>query len=93
MLNKIVDGATPNVTISARESSSFPIGELTFNNRADIPSKKSNTAPMIIHVNDISILPLKAYAMAIQPDIRLQQVIVLGMCFLIAIFKVYLLIS
>lgn len=37
-------GNKPNVTISAKLSRSFPIGELTFNKRAVKPSKKSRTA-------------------------------------------------
>lgn len=50
----IAEGASPNVILSANESSSFPIGEETFNNLADIPSKKSNTAPNTI--NNIAFL-------------------------------------
>ena len=46
----MADGATPNVTTSAKESSSLPIGEDTFSNLADMPSKKSKIAPMIIKV-------------------------------------------
>lgn len=58
--NIIIDGASPNVMSSARESSSFPIGEETPSRRADIPSKKSNAAPMTIHNNAISAPPTKA---------------------------------
>ncbi len=56
-LNKektIAEGASPNVMLSAKESSSFPIGEETFNSLADMPSKKSNTAPSTI--NNIAFL-------------------------------------
>ena len=47
----IAEGATPNVTSSASESSSLPMGDETPNKRALMPSKKSNTAPMIIHIS------------------------------------------
>ena len=47
----MADGATPNVTTSAKESNSFPMGEDTFNKRAVIPSKKSKTAPIIMKMN------------------------------------------
>ena len=45
-LKSIIPGATPKLTISARESSSFPMGEYAFNMRAAKPSVKSNTAAM-----------------------------------------------
>ena len=45
-LNSIIPGATPKLTISASESSSFPIAEYAFNRRAARPSEKSNTAAM-----------------------------------------------
>ena len=41
--NNIIPGKTPKLTISAKLSSSFPIGEETFNNLAAVPSKKSKT--------------------------------------------------
>ena len=43
-------GAKPNVISSASESNSFPNGPETLSRRANIPSKKSNTAPIIIKV-------------------------------------------
>jgi hypothetical protein len=86
MLNTMVAGANPKVMSSASESSSFPIGELTPRSRALIPSKKSNVAPMIIQVKDISAFPPKAKAVAMQPEMRLQHVIVLGMCLLKLMF-------
>ena len=42
-------GAKPNVMSSANESSSFPNGPETLNNRANIPSKKSNVAPRMMY--------------------------------------------
>ena len=53
----MVAGATPKVTLSASESSSLPIGDDTFSRRALIPSKKSKTAPMIIHHSAIFTCP------------------------------------
>ena len=58
-------GASPNVMSSARESSSFPMGEETCSRRAVIPSKKSNVAPntmksraaMLIDLYNVSVLP------------------------------------
>jgi hypothetical protein len=42
-VNMKSEGKTPKLTTSARESSSLPMGELTFNARATKPSRKSNT--------------------------------------------------
>ena len=53
----IVEGATPKVTTSARESSSLPIGDDTFSRRADMPSKKSNAAPTTIKSKASDALP------------------------------------
>ena len=47
-LNSIIPGATPKLTTSANESSSFPMGENAFKSRAAKPSKKSKTAAMKI---------------------------------------------
>jgi hypothetical protein len=46
-LNKektMAEGANPKVMSSANESNSFPKGPDTLNKRANMPSKKSNTA-------------------------------------------------
>ena len=74
----MVEGATPNVTSSARESSSFPIGDEMCNALALMPSKKSNPAPMIIQSNARSGLAKKAKQVAMQPDMRLHHVRILG---------------
>ena len=87
--NTMVAGATPKVTSSASESSSLPIGDETCSKRALMPSKKSKTAPMIIHNSAISGFPPKANDVAMQPEMRLQQVIVFGICFLILIFSYF----
>lgn len=89
----MVAGATPKVTSSASESSSLPIGDETCSRRALMPSKKSNTAPMIIHNNAIFGFPPKANDVAMQPETRLQQVIVFGICFLILISFQYIMIE
>lgn len=82
-VNTIEAGATPNVTSSASESSSLPIGEETPNKRALIPSKKSNTAPMTIKRNAILAEPERAKVVAIHPDTKLQQVNVFGIILVI----------
>lgn len=79
----MVDGATPKVMSSASESNSLPMGEETPSKRALMPSKKSNTAPIMIHVSAQRGEPPKAQAVAMQPETRLLQVRVLGMCFVI----------
>ena len=53
-------GASPNVMSSARESSSFPMGEETRSRRAVIPSKKSNVAPNTMKSRANSYLLWKA---------------------------------
>jgi hypothetical protein len=65
---------------SANESNSFPMGELTFKARAVSPSKKSNTAPAMMNAKANEYMPSRAYMVATQPEMRLQQVMELGMC-------------
>ena len=85
--NKMLAGATPNVTSSAKESSSLPIGLDTPRTRAVIPSKKSKTAPRMMNSRAISGMPNKANTVATHPEIRLQQVIVFGICFFIFMIR------
>ena len=59
------------------------MGDDTWRMRALIPSKKSKAAPVIIHTRAILASNAKAYPVAMQPDIRLQQVIALGMFLII----------
>jgi hypothetical protein len=66
---------------SAKESSSLPMAEDTWSRRAAKPSKKSNVAPRMMNANATLKFPLRAYCVATQPHTRLQQVMVLGMCF------------
>ena len=79
----MAEGARPKVMQSASESSSLPMGELTLSSRALMPSKKSNTAPTIIMMSARLKLLLKANHVAMQPEMRLQQVMALGICFFI----------
>jgi hypothetical protein len=79
--NITVAGARPNVISSAKESICTPRGDDTLNKRATIPSKKSNTAPNTINSIALSNFPEKAITQATHPEKRLQQVIVLGICF------------
>lgn len=48
--NSIMPGATPKLTMSARESRSLPIGEQAFSSRAAKPSAKSKSAAANIAV-------------------------------------------
>ena len=75
-------GASPKVMSSASESSSLPIGDDTWSSRALMPSKKSKAAPITIHRSAMSTLPEKAWNVAIHPAMRLQDVSVLGIIFL-----------
>ena len=81
--NTIPAGAKPNVMTSASESSSFPMGDETLSSRATNPSKKSKIAPIIMKIKASSKSPLSEKAVAMQPEIRLQQVSALGICFFI----------
>ena len=76
--NIIIPGATPNVTMSAKESSCLPISLETFNFLAKNPSKKSKTAPAKMANGARSILQANAKIMAIQPDTKLAAVNRLG---------------
>jgi len=78
-----IAGATPKLTISASESSSFPISDLTCNRRAVIPSKKSKTIPTRIRIAAAVNSPYIARKIASVPEITFIQVIRLGICFLI----------
>ena len=74
----MAEGARPKVISSASESSSLPMGEDTLSRRAVNPSKKSNTAPIIINRKAMRGLASKANFTAMQPEMRLQQVMPLG---------------
>ena len=80
-------GASPKVMSSARESSSLPIGDDTCSNLAEKPSKKSKRAPMMIKTKANTKSASKANLVANAPEMRLQQVIELGI-FLISRFAI-----
>jgi hypothetical protein len=71
-------GATPKLTTSAKESSSFPIAEYAFSQRAAKPSKKSKTEATRMKYAAISNLSLNAQTIDKQPQNRFRHVIVLG---------------
>ena len=72
--NMMIPGATPNVTISARESNCFPSSPILFSFLAKKPSKKSNIAPRKIKYGAISILPIKEDSIAKTPHIKFEAV-------------------
>ena len=74
-------GATPKLTTSARESSSFPMSEYEFSNLAEKPSKKSKIMAATINHEAVKRLPFAAKTIAINPDARLSDVIKFGICF------------
>ena len=89
LLSKIktaTDGATPKLISSASESNSFPISEYAFYSRAAIPSKKSNIAANITQNTTQKKAPSKAIIIAILPENKFMEVMVLGICFFIAFY-------
>lgn len=84
-LCSIIAGSRPKLTESARESSSFPMGEYALSALAANPSKKSNNAAASISRKESSSLPEKAQSIPAIPLIRLSDVIELGI-FLIMMF-------
>lgn len=79
----IIEGATPKETISAKESSSFPMTEDTLSMRAANPSQKSKIADTIIHTDAASKFPFSAAMQDMHPETRFKHVNVFGMCFFI----------
>src|SRR5690606_9268565 len=73
-------GNNPKLTTSASESSSFPIGELTFSSRATNPSKKSNTPASHTKYAAGMSRPSRTKTTPKQPQIRLQHVKKFGKC-------------
>ena len=78
-------GSTPKLTISARESSSFPISEYAFRSLAANPSQKSNPAAANMSGKAMSIRPCKVKITPRVPEIRFIEVIVFGICLIICI--------
>lgn len=83
METTISEGAIPKLTISARESNSFPIADDTFNSLATNPSKKSKTTPNSINNGANNIPSSQLYRVYIDniPHNKLQRVTPLGICF------------
>lgn len=81
--NKTNPGTTPNVTISARESSCLPNSELALTSRATKPSKKSRMPATTTNNAAVSKCPLNKLMMARQPQNRFIKVIKLGKCLII----------
>jgi len=67
-------GATPKLTTSANESSSFPIAEYAFNQQAANPSKKSKTAAARMKYAAISNMLLNDMTTDKQPQNRFKHV-------------------
>jgi hypothetical protein len=75
-------GAAPKLTASARESSSFPISEYAFSNLAEKPSRKSKIIAARMSHEAVTISPLTAKSIEINPAARFRQVMRFGMCFI-----------
>ena len=74
------NGAVPKLTMSAIESNSFPISELTLSSLAIMPSKKSKIAATKINKTASINWNWKLIKIAPQPQMRLQTVKKFGMC-------------
>ena len=82
-----MEGRTPKVTRSARESNCFPNSDCAFNILAKNPSKKSEIAAIQIRYAVSVILPSKTKMIPKIPQHRLVSVNKFGMLFLIAFIK------
>ena len=85
----INDGATPNETTSDKESSSPPMGDFALRARAAKPSKKSKTAATNIIAEAHKTRSWHKKSIETQPLMRLQHVMVLGICFTIDIIQFF----
>ena len=79
-------GATPEETTSDKESKSAPMGEWACSSRAAKPSKKSKRPATKIMMAAFTGIFMAMNMMERQPETRLPQVRVLGMCCLRLIF-------
>ena len=77
----MIEGATPKLTISARESNCLPNSEYDFNSLATMPSIKSKIPAIIISHTENPGLPRNAKKMAKHPHKRFSNVMALGRCF------------
>ena len=81
VLINIIEGTTPNETISDNESNCPPKEDFDLSIRATPPSRKSSIRAMNRHI--IAILKLVLYrSRAMQPNAKLPNVIILGIFFL-----------
>ena len=76
----IAAGATPKLTTSARESSSFPISEYAFSSLAVNPSRKSKIMAASINQEAFARSPLNAKMTEMNPAARFSDVMKLGIC-------------
>jgi len=83
-LNKINPGATPKLTTSARESSSFPIAEYALSSLAEKPSRKSKIIAARISQEAVTRSPFIIKIIETKPETRLSEVIKLGICFILS---------
>ena len=77
----MIEGATPKLIRSAKLSSCFPKSPLTLNNLASIPSKKSKNWPIIMNIPASVKCAWNARNIAINPQLKLESVKILGICF------------
>jgi len=80
---KIIAGATPKLTTSARESSSLPISEYAFRSLAESPSRKSKIIATSMSQEAFTISPLRVKTMDMNPAVRLSDVMKFGICLII----------
>lgn len=89
MRNATMPGSSPKLIMSARESSSLPMSDVTCRIRAAAPSKKSNTALRSMNIKAKWYCELYAAITAIIPDSWLIRVMLFGICFfIVSIYRV-----
>ena len=77
-LQPISPGTKPKDTMSAMESNSLPKSELAFSRLAANPSKKSKTNEQAIQMAIMFTFPMKMNMIAMHPQTRFRQVMILG---------------
>jgi hypothetical protein len=83
---KIINaGATPKLTKSDRESSSFPMSEYESSNLEKNPSRKSKIIAASISHEAVTRSLFKVKIIAAKPEARLREVMKLGICFILMI--------
>ena len=79
----IMAGATPKLTASASESSSFPISEYALRIRAEKPSRKSKIIAARISHEAVTGSPLAVKIIEINPAARFREVMKFGICLIL----------